>query len=69
MLQGAIRRQADIDALLRRAGIPKEWVGAPMARVSQAQFAALIRIVTWRLRAEFWGLCSHPVRVGTFASA
>jgi len=69
MLQGAIRRQADIDALLRRAGIPKELVGAPMSRVSQAQFAALIRIVTWRLRDEFWGLCSHPVRIGSFACA
>jgi hypothetical protein len=35
-----------------------------MARVSQAQFASFIRV----LRNEFWGLCSHPVCIGTFAN-
>lgn len=69
MLQGAVQRQADVDAILRRAGIPKALVGSPMARVSQAQFAALIRVMIRVLRDELWGLCSHPVRIGTFANA
>lgn len=69
MLQGAEQRQVDVDAILRRAGIPRSLVGSPTARVSQAQFAALIRVMIRVLRDEFWGLCSHPVRIGTFANA
>jgi AraC-like DNA-binding protein len=40
-----------------------------LARVSPEQFAALIRVMIRVLRDEFWGLCNHPVRIGTFAHA
>lgn len=69
MLLGAARRGADVHYILRMAGIPQVLLGSPMARVSQAQFASLIRVLVRVLGDEFWGLCNHPVRIGTFAQA
>jgi len=40
---------------------------APLARVSQEQYARLLRVVQRALRDEFWGLCSRPLRLGSFA--
>ena len=37
------------------------------ARVSQEQYACLLRVVQRALRDEFWGLCSRPVPLGSFA--
>lgn len=69
ILQGADLRGVDIGRVLRLAGIPQALLDAPMARISQAQCAALMRVLTRVLRDEFWGLCDHPVRMGTFAQA
>lgn len=69
MLLGARRQGLDMDRILRLAGIPKVLLGSPIARVSQAQCAALIRVLMRVLRDEFWGLCNHRVRIGTFAEA
>jgi AraC-like DNA-binding protein len=66
-LQGALRRGVDADPLLRRAGIPAALLNAPMARVSQAQYGALLRVLRWRLRDEFWGLLGRPLPLGCFA--
>ena len=40
---------------------------APLARISQEQYARLLRVVQRALRDEFWGLCSRPLRLGSFA--
>src|SRR5207247_6133521 len=40
---------------------------APLARVSQEQYARLLRVVQRALRDEFWGLCSKPLPLGSFA--
>jgi AraC-like DNA-binding protein len=69
MLQGAVLRGLDVDALLRRAGIPAVLLQSPLARVSQQQYAALIRVLIRVLGDEFWALGSSPVRIGTFATA
>jgi AraC-like DNA-binding protein len=67
VLQGAERRGVPTAPLLRRAGIPTALMEAPLARVSQEQYARLLRIVQRALRDEFWGLCSAPLRLGSFA--
>jgi AraC-like DNA-binding protein len=66
-LQGARRRGLDAEPLLKRAGIPAALLEAPMARVSQAQYAALLRVLRRRLRDEFWGLLNEPLPLGCFA--
>jgi len=67
VLQGARRRDVPTAPLLRRAGIPEALMEAPLARVSQDQYACLLRVVQRALRDEFWGLCSRPLRLGSFA--
>ena len=67
VLQGARRRGVAIAPLLRRAGISPALLEAPLARVSQEQYAQLLRIVQRALRDEFWGLCSQPLPLGSFA--
>jgi AraC-like DNA-binding protein len=67
VLQGAERRGVPTAPLLRRAGIPTALMEAPLARVSQEQYARLLRIVQRALRDEFWGLCSAPLCLGSFA--
>lgn len=66
---GAQRLGCDIDALLRRAAISPALVQSPSARVSEGQFAALMRSMRRVTRDEFWGLLSRPVRPGVFAQA
>lgn len=68
-LQGAVCRGLDIDSFLRRAGISAVLMHSPMARISQRQYTALIRVLIRVTRDEFWGLGSAPVRIGTFATA
>ncbi|HWH82840.1 MAG TPA: AraC family transcriptional regulator [Burkholderiaceae bacterium] len=67
VLQGTERRGVASAALLQRAGISAALLEAPLARVSQEQYARLLRVVQHALRDEFWGLCSQPLRLGSFA--
>jgi len=67
VLKGAVRRGLAAEPLLRRAGISPALLEAPLARVSQAQYAALLRVLRHRLRDEFWGLLREPVPLGSFA--
>jgi AraC-like DNA-binding protein len=67
LLQGAERRGIATAPLMQRAGIPAALMDAPHARVSQDQYARLLRVVQRALRDEFWGLCSRPLPLGSFA--
>jgi AraC-like DNA-binding protein len=66
ILQGVRARGMDVAPLLARAGISQALLNAPLARVSQQQFALLIRAMRRSTRDELWGLCSTPLRVGSF---
>jgi hypothetical protein len=59
----------DIDAVLRRAAISPALLASPNARVTQDQYAALIRTLRRTTRDELWGLLSRPVPPGVFAHA
>jgi AraC-like DNA-binding protein len=66
-LQGARRRGLAVEPLLLRAGISPALLQATASRVSQAQFAALLRVLRRMLRDELWGLLERPVTLGSFA--
>lgn len=66
ILQGVRQRGLDVAPLLQRAGISPALLDAPLARVSQAQYALLIRALRRTTRDELWGLCGRPLRVGSF---
>ena len=66
ILQGVRHQGRDIAPLLQRAGIPPALLDAPLARVSLAQYALLIRALRRCTRDELWGLCSRPLRLGSF---
>jgi AraC-like DNA-binding protein len=66
ILQGARHQGRATGPLLQRAGIPPALLDAPLARVSQQQYALLIRVLRRSLRDELWGLCSKPLPVGSF---
>ncbi|HSV36466.1 MAG TPA: AraC family transcriptional regulator [Ramlibacter sp.] len=66
-LRGARRRGLAVAPLLTRAGIPPTLLQVPAARVSQAQYAALLRVLRWTLGDELWGLLERPVPLGSFA--
>lgn len=66
-LQGALRRGVPVAPLLERAGVPPALLDAPLARVSQAQYGALLRLLRRRLRDEFFGLLERPLPLGCFA--
>ncbi len=67
ILLGARGRGADIEALLRRAGISPALIESPLSRVTQAQYARLIIVLSRALRDELWGLCERPLPIGSFA--
>ena len=67
VLQGSKRCGVPTAPLLQRAGISPALMEAPLARVSQEQYARLLRVVQRALRDEFWGLCSRPLPLGSFA--
>jgi AraC-like DNA-binding protein len=69
ILLGARRAGRDCERLLERAGIAPELMQAPLARVSQAQYAALVFGLRHTMRDELWGLCSRPVPLGSFEAA
>jgi AraC-like DNA-binding protein len=66
ILQGAQHQGRPTAPLMQRAGIPPALLDAPLARVSQQQYALLIRVLRRSLRDELWGLCSQPLPVGSF---
>lgn len=67
ILQGVREQGRDITSILLRSGISPALLESPLSRVSQAQYTALIRTLTRITRDELWGLCSRPVKIGTFA--
>lgn len=69
LLHGARVHGLDAAALLARAGIAPALLDAPLARVTQGQFAALQRLLRRALHDELWGLCSRPVPPGSYAQA
>jgi AraC-like DNA-binding protein len=66
ILLGARHRGLDEAALLTRAGIAPALLESPLARISQQQYALLIRVLRRALRDELWGLTSRPARPGSF---
>ena len=66
ILQGVLHQGRDPSALLQRAGISPTLLDAPLARVSLQQYALLIRALRRATRDELWGLCSRPLRLGSF---
>jgi AraC-like DNA-binding protein len=66
ILLGARHRGLDESALLARAGIAPSLLESPLARISQQQYALLIRVLRRALRDELWGLTSRPARPGSF---
>lgn len=67
ILKGARSRGLDMDDLLLRADISPALLEAPLSRVSQRQYARLMRVTRHRMRDEFLGLCSRPVPLGSFS--
>jgi AraC-like DNA-binding protein len=67
ILLGARHRGVDIAPLLARAQIAPALLDSPIARVSQQQYALLIRALRRAMRDELWGLTSRPLRPGSFA--
>ena len=66
ILLGAQHRGLATGPLLQRAGIPPALLESPLARISQRQYAALIRVLRRGLRDEMWGLLSSPLPPGSF---
>lgn len=66
VLQGAQHRGMDVLPLLARAGISQLLLESQLARVSQQQYGALLRVLRRATRDELWGLADRPVRPGTF---
>ena len=69
IVEGARRAGLDVDALLRRAGISPALLRVPLSRVTQSQYAALMRLLRRQLRDELWGLTREPLPPGSFAQA
>jgi AraC-like DNA-binding protein len=67
VLEGARHHGLPLPALLQRAGIADALLQAPLARVSQQQYASLLRVLRRALRDELWGLTGRPLRPGSFA--
>jgi AraC-like DNA-binding protein len=66
ILLGARHHGLAVEPLLHRAGIPPTLLEAPLARLSQRQYASLIRVLRRSLRDELWGLLARPLPPGSF---
>lgn len=66
ILLGAQHRGVDPAPLLARAGIAPALLASPLARVSQGQFALLVRALRRCLHDELWGLLARPLPPGSF---
>ncbi|MCC5808904.1 MAG: AraC family transcriptional regulator [Ectothiorhodospiraceae bacterium] len=69
ILQGAQHQGLALTPLLQRAGISPGLLESPRSRVSQSQYAQLIRVLRREMRDELWGLCARPLPPGSFAQA
>ena len=67
ILQGVREQGRDVSAILLRSGISPALLESPLSRVSQTQYTTLVRTLTRITRDEFWGMCSRPMKIGTFA--
>lgn len=66
ILMGMRHREREVAPVLARAGIAASLLESPLARISQRQYAMLIRALRRELRDEMWGLLSHPLPPGSF---
>lgn len=69
ILQGAVQRGRDVNAILRRAEISPALLDSPLSRVTQRQYAALILVLRRVTHDELWGLCSRPLKLGSFTQS
>ncbi|HWW99697.1 AraC family transcriptional regulator [Collimonas sp.] len=60
------QRGMDTDALLLQAGIAPRLLTAPHARVAAASYGRLWYLISQATDDEFFGMDSHPMRVGSF---
>lgn len=60
------RRGVDPSPMLDEAGISRQLLAAPQARVSSAQYGALWSTIGRDLDDEFFGQDAHPMRSGSF---
>src|SRR6059058_341459 len=67
ILLGARSQGIDVAPLLARAGIAPALLESPISRVSQQQYALLIRALRRTMRDELWGLTRRKLRPGSFA--
>lgn len=66
ILEGARHRGVDLDAVLERAGVSPVLLHSPLSRVSQSQFAVIMRVLRRTLQDDYLGLLSRPLPLGTF---
>jgi AraC-like DNA-binding protein len=64
-VDGLALSQADLDLLVRRAGIDARLLALPDARVTQEQFSGLFQLLVTHLDDEMPGLYGRPLRRGT----
>jgi AraC-like DNA-binding protein len=69
IVQGARRHGLDVDAILQRSGIAPALLDSPLSRVTQGQYAALIIVLRRVMHDELWGLCRHPLKLGSFVQS
>ncbi|MEO6920439.1 MAG: AraC family transcriptional regulator [Collimonas sp.] len=60
------QRGMDTDALLQQAGISPRLLMAPHARVAATNYGRLWYLISQVTDDEFFGMDSHPMRVGSF---
>jgi len=66
ILMGLQHRGLPAAPVLERAGIAPALLESPLARITQPQYARLIRALRRALRDEMWGLLQRPLRPGSF---
>jgi AraC-like DNA-binding protein len=66
IIAGLGRSGVSSHALLEHAGIARNLLNDPHARVPVARYAALYRLINERLDDEAFGLFSRPLRLGCF---
>lgn len=65
-LQAATARGLDTAGVLAQAGIPREWMASPQARVPAAAYARLWAVLADAMDDEFFGMDRHPMRRGSY---
>ncbi|WP_175511279.1 AraC family transcriptional regulator [Collimonas sp. OK307] len=65
-LRSMRERGMDTESLLLQAGISPRWLNTPNARVAASNYGQLWYLIAHAMDDEFFGLDSHPMRVGSF---